>query len=68
MECLEDYEFDLQYHLGKANVVADALSRKSLGTLTYLPMQEWRMLRHLDDFEFCCFKTPNRATLFALNA
>ena len=30
MEFLKDYEFELQYHLGKANVVANALSRKSL--------------------------------------
>ena len=29
MEYLEDYEFTLHYHLGKANVVVDALSRKS---------------------------------------
>ena len=33
MEYLEDYDFDLQYHPGKANVVADALSRKVLGKL-----------------------------------
>ena len=25
MEYLEDYNFDLQYHPGKANVIADAL-------------------------------------------
>ena len=67
MEYLEDYDFDLQYHPGKANVVADALSRKSRGTLAYLPVQEWKMLRHLDDFEVCCSETPDRATLFALN-
>ena len=29
MEFLEDYDFTLHYHPGKANVVADALSQKS---------------------------------------
>ena len=33
MEFLEDYDFTLHYHLGKANVVVDALSRKSRGAL-----------------------------------
>ena len=32
MEYLEDYDFDLQCHPGKDNVVADALSRKPRGT------------------------------------
>jgi hypothetical protein len=29
LELIKDYDMSLQYHLGKANVVADALSRKS---------------------------------------
>ena len=33
MEFLEDYDFTLHYHPGKANVVAYALSRKPRGAL-----------------------------------
>ena len=33
MEFLEDYDFTLHYHPDKANVVADALNRKSRGAL-----------------------------------
>ena len=44
MEYLEDYDFTLHYHLGKANVVVDALSRKSWGVLASVASQEWQML------------------------
>ena len=33
IELLKDYDCIIQYHLRKANVVADALSRKSVGSL-----------------------------------
>jgi hypothetical protein len=36
MGFLKDYDFELKYHLGKANVVADALSRKSLHVSTMM--------------------------------
>ena len=44
MEFLEDYDFTLHYHPGKANVVADILSRKSRGVLASIASREWRML------------------------
>ena len=40
MEYLEDYEFTLHYHPGKANVVADAFSRKSQGVLASIASRE----------------------------
>ena len=50
MEFLEDYDFTLHYHPGKANVVADALSRKSWGVLASITSREWRMLETVGQF------------------
>ena len=44
MEYLGNYDFTLHYHLGKANVVVDALSRKSWGVLASVASREWQML------------------------
>ena len=33
LELIKDYDIEMMYHPGKANVVADALSRKSLGII-----------------------------------
>ena len=41
MEKLEDYDFTLHYHPWKANVVANALSRKSYGQLSSLVLREF---------------------------
>nr|GEZ29256.1 hypothetical protein [Tanacetum cinerariifolium] len=48
-----DYDTDIQYHLGKANAVADALSRKS-GMLANLQI-ELEIIRDLErmDIELC---------------
>ena len=35
MELIKDYDLVINYHLGKANVVADALSQKSSATLAH---------------------------------
>ena len=44
MEFLEDYDFTLHYHPGKANVGADTLNRKSRGALASIASLEWQML------------------------
>ena len=50
MEFLEDYDFTLHYHPGKANVVTDALSWKSRGVLASAASWEWQMLETVGQF------------------
>ncbi|XP_070020399.1 uncharacterized protein [Nicotiana sylvestris] len=42
LELLKDYDVTILYHRGKANVVADALSRKSasMGSLAFIPVSQ----------------------------
>ena len=44
MELLKDYNYTIEYHLGKANVMADALSQKSTGNLHYVRVTKMPML------------------------
>ena len=46
MEYLKDYDFSLSYHPEKANVVADALSRRTY-TMASLMIKEWHLLKGL---------------------
>ena len=50
METLEDFNFTLQYHLGKANVVVDPLSRKTQCVLSELVVSEWKMYDYISEF------------------
>ena len=50
MDFLEDYDLTLHYHPDKANVVADALSRKSRGVLASIASREWQMLETVGQF------------------
>ena len=53
LETLEDFHFTLQYHPGKANVVADALSRKAQCVLSGLVVYEWKMYDYINEFNPC---------------
>ena len=65
---MEDYDFDLQYHPGKVNVVVDALSRKSLSTLASIAIHEWQMLQDIGEYDLLLNETDEYATLFTLAA
>ena len=53
MEFLKDYDFELSYHPGKANVVVDALSRKSLQMFA-LMVRELDLLEQFRDMSLAC--------------
>ena len=58
LEFLKDYDFELSYHPGKANVVADALSRKSLH-MSALMVREMDLLQQFRDLSLAFEVTPN---------
>ena len=57
MEYVEDYNFDLHYHPGKANVVVDVLSRKFLRILMSISIHEWKMLQDPDEYDLLLNET-----------
>ncbi|MCI43038.1 hypothetical protein A2U01_0064275, partial [Trifolium medium] len=59
LEFLKDYDFGLSYHPGKANVVADALSRKSLH-MSSLMAKELELIEEFRDLSLGC-ETTNRS-------
>lgn len=53
LEFLKDYDFELYYRPGKANVVADTLSRKSSHTST-LMAREMELIEQFRDLSLVC--------------
>ena len=47
MELLKDYDMSLHYHPRKANVVADALSRLSMGSLSHVEEGKKEMVKDI---------------------
>ena len=50
LEFLKDYDMSVNYHPGKVNVVADALSRLSIGSVAYVEEKIKELLKDVHRF------------------
>ena len=62
MEFLKNYDFGLNYHLGKANVLADALSRKTLH-MSWMMVKEAELVESFRDLNLGVTLTPHSIRL-----
>lgn len=46
---LKDYDYTIEYYLSKANIVANAFSKKTIGSLTYVHTIFYPLLYALRD-------------------
>lgn len=65
MELLKDYDFELSYHLGKLNVVTDALSRKYLHMFAIM-VKEFELLKEFKDLYLAVEVKPKSLCLGTL--
>ena len=65
VEFLGSYDFDIAYHEGKGNVMADALSRRHV-TITLLMLKEYESLQTLSGFDLTRESTSGVVCLCSL--
>ncbi|PKU77307.1 RNA-directed DNA polymerase [Dendrobium catenatum] len=51
LELIKDYDLDIQYCSGKANIVVDALSRKSIGMMNWKITQEVQLIKEMKNLQ-----------------
>ena len=66
LELLKYYDMEIKYHLGKANIVTDALRRKSMGVFAYLLTQEKKVLEKFEPLQIEIFLPRDRGYLTTL--
>ena len=62
VEFLKDYDFTLKYHSGKANIVVDALSRKTL-YMASMMLKEYEMLERMRDLKLSMIVSPRSSKM-----
>ena len=62
MEFLKNYKSDLNYHPGKANVVANTLNRKSMNA-SWMIIKETKLIESFRNLNLGIFVTPRSIQL-----
>jgi len=65
MEFLKDYDFELSYHPSKANIVANALSKKSLHMFVMM-VKELQLIEDFKDLNLAMEVRPKSLSLGTL--
>jgi hypothetical protein len=63
LELIKDYDLEIHYHPGKANVVADALSRKSQVNMMVAHLMLYELAKEFDRLSLGFLNSTQRVTV-----